>query len=83
MTEEKDQDFVVKCPYCHQEFKSAHRDEAIDETVWHSVRRHPNRAVVAELQKAGFEYQGQRPTTRKGAASVRRLLYLQADSLRR
>jgi hypothetical protein len=59
--EEKDQDqqpqifFVVPCPYCSTKESSTIREIAIKKVVRHSIRKHPGRAVVAALQKAGFE----------------------------
>jgi hypothetical protein len=63
--EEKDQDqpqmiFVVPCPYCllYKRIQQHYiREVAIKkEVVRHSIRKHPGSAVVAALQKAGFEY---------------------------
>jgi hypothetical protein len=59
--QEKDQDqpqifFVVPCPYCSTKESSTIREIAIKKVVRHSIRKHPGSAVVAALQKAGFEY---------------------------
>jgi hypothetical protein len=47
---------VVPCPYCPAKESSTIREVAIKKVVQHSIRKHPGRAVVAALQKAGFEY---------------------------
>jgi hypothetical protein len=47
----------VKCPYCSYQKSSLFEHIAIREVVWHSVRNHHRRAVVAELLKQGFTYQ--------------------------
>jgi hypothetical protein len=51
--------FVVPCPYyCSTKESSSNiREIAIKkEVVRHSIRKHPGSAVVAALQKVGFEY---------------------------
>ena len=43
--------------YCStKESSSTIREIAIKKVVRHSIRKHPGSAVVAALQKAGFEY---------------------------